>query len=114
MAENLSAIVKLKGAMPPSDRANGVHLLAPQLTAEPSSVLYVVAVLDVDKIEDKIIHEDGEIWHERTPVLKVREIEVMRGDDAEHAEMMIIRSRGKRQGGTQGTLPFDLRTGGEQ
>jgi hypothetical protein len=104
MSENLSQVVRLKAGMPPSDRHNGIWQLDRQLVDSPETVLYVIAVLDVDQVQDKLLHEDGETYHVRTPQLRVREIEVMTGEDRDSAEMMQLRARSNRHGGIQGSL----------
>lgn len=104
MPENVSQIVKLKGAMPPHSRLNGVADLAPQIVADSERTLIAVVALDVDRIEDRHEHEDGEVYHVHTPVLKVTAIEIMGGTKHEEAEMMMLRARERRTGGHQPTL----------
>ena len=95
--------MKLKAALPKGD-ADGLtplegRLDAAQPTAVPVQVV-VIAILDV------ISRTESLVTHERELTLRLRRVEALVPDDAEHASRMLQRAFERRTGQT--TLSLDL------
>lgn len=99
MADDVSAIVKLKSEMPPNTVVNGMADLAAELSAHPGRRRLVIAIVDVCETRTK--HETDDETGERidtvTPILRVRAIEQATPDDQEAARLLLARAREGRQ-----------------
>jgi hypothetical protein len=85
--------VKLKGALPRDDIANGLWRMADELSASPRRRR--VAVMTT--VTEHEVTEDGEALDTTVPVVRVRAIEALGGDEEETARRMLIRAREGRQ-----------------
>ena len=95
--------MKLKSTLPKGD-ADGLSPLEGRLDAtEPTGVpvqVVAIAILDV------VSRTESLLTNERELTLKLRRVEAVVPDDAEHASRMLLRAFERRTGQT--TLPIDL------
>jgi hypothetical protein len=90
--------VKLKGALPKDDIANGLWRMADDLSASPRRRRVAVIVFDVmTTVTEHEVTEDGEALDTTVPVVRVRAIEALGGEEEETARRMLIRAREGRQ-----------------
>lgn len=91
--------VKLKGKLPENDRANGLWHMGDELAAHPRTHRVAIIIFDVmtSTVEHEVT-EDGEPLDVTTPLLRVRSIEALDGEEDEQARRMLVRAREARFG----------------
>lgn len=92
-------MTKLSPALPKGD-GNGLDAIARELVDEPHGLHVVIAIVDCKTI---VVDNDT---NEHEPTARLRRVEVIRGDDKEHAQRMMRRALEARTGQT--VLPLDL------
>ncbi len=100
---------KIGAALPKTASANGLHLIAAALVADPEKIRYAVVVLDCGKVTTDYKFDDyGDRYEEIVPHARIRAIEPLFGGDAAVAERLMLQARGERTGKPALELDFTV------
>lgn len=84
----------------PKGQASGLEEIAAELVSDPKKPHVLIVVIDCKTIQDDVDSGD------RVPTARIRQLEVVRDDDARHAIRLLSRATMERTGQT--VLDIDL------